>query len=129
MSQSHMSQSPIFGWLVLKNAGLNLKIANSNGLKLRTTDEPGGVAGGVPLVVNKGEVAVYVLQFHQYHGARTVVATTRNEALAMRVHHHEHASQGVCQNLTVVARTIQNGIGTLGSEDRLGLAPSRKKIL
>ena len=97
-------------------------------LEFRATYEPGGVGGWVAFVVDEGEPAVNVFQFHENHWPGAVVATAGYESFAVGVHYHEHAASLVRNDFAVMTGTIQYGVGTLGSENGLGFTPAGEEI-
>ena len=97
-------------------------------LEFRATYEPGGVGGRVAFVVDEGEPAVDVFQFHENHWSGAVVATAGYESFAVGVHYHEHAASLVGDDFAVVAGAVQYGIGAFGGENGLGLCPSGQEL-
>ena len=81
-------------------------------LELWASDKPCRMGCGIAFMINKGEAAVYVHQFHQYHGTGTIVATTGDKSLAMGMHNHEHVACLVLYDFTVVTCTVQYGVST-----------------
>ena len=79
-------------------------------------------------MIDKSKLAVYVLQLHQNHRTRTVIASTRNESLAMGMHDHEHAASSIRNDFPVVTGSVQYRIGAFGSENGFRLAPAREEI-
>ena len=80
------------------------------GLKQGASDKPCRMDGRVPLMVHKGETAIYIFQFHQYHGTGTIVTTTRDKPLTMSMHNHEHTPNFVGYDFAVVTCAVQYGI-------------------
>ena len=52
-------------------------------------------------MIHEFELAVLVHELHEDHGPRAVLATSLDEPVAVRVHHHVHAAELVGDDFTV----------------------------